>query len=203
MSRSLQQMANLNFRLAPLSDSYFASCTTTFFGSLTSRKLMAGNEVYLLWILAGALVLVGLAGTILPMLPGVPFVFGGLLVAAWIDNFQRIGWPTLTILALLTIMAMVVDFVATMFGAKRAGASKLALLGAAIGSIVGIFFGLIGIFIFPFVGAVIGEFIERRKLGQAGKVGLATWLGLLFGALAKLALALTMIGIFVIAYLWK
>ena len=164
---------------------------------------MAGNEVYLLWILAGALVLVGLAGTILPMLPGVPFVFGGLLVAAWIDNFQRIGWPTLTILALLTALAMVVDFVATMFGAKRAGASKLALVGAAIGSIVGIFFGLIGIFIFPFVGAVIGEFIERQKLGQAGKVGLATWLGLLFGALAKLALALTMIGIFVIAYLWK
>jgi uncharacterized protein len=164
---------------------------------------MAGNEVYLLWILAGALVLVGLAGTILPMLPGVPFVFGGLLVAAWIDNFQRIGWPTLTILALLTAMALVVDFVATMLGAKRAGASKLALLGAAIGSIVGIFFGLVGIFIFPFVGAVIGEFIEHQKLGQAGKVGFATWLGLLFGALAKLALALTMIGIFVVSYLWK
>ncbi len=164
---------------------------------------MAGNEVYLLWILAGTLVLVGLAGTILPMLPGVPFVFGGLLVAAWIDNFQRIGWPTLTILALLTAMALVVDFVATMFGAKRAGASKLALVGAATGSIVGLFFGLIGIFIFPFVGAVIGELIEHQKLGQAGKVGLATWLGLLFGALAKLALALTMIGIFVIAYLWK
>jgi uncharacterized protein len=203
MSRSLQQTANLNFRLEPLSDSYFARFTTTFFSSLTPRKIMAGNEVYLLWILAGTLVLVGLAGTILPMLPGVPFVFGGLLVAAWIDNFQRIGWPILTILALLTAMALVVDFVATVFGAKRAGASKLALVGAAIGSIVGIFFGLIGIFIFPFVGAVIGEFIERRKLGQAGKVGLATWLGLLFGALAKLALALTMIGIFVIAYLWK
>jgi uncharacterized protein len=109
---------------------------------------MAGNEVYLLWALAGALVLVGLAGTILPMLPGVPFVFGGLLVAAWIDNFQRIGWPTLTILALLTAIAMVVDFVATMLGAKRAGASKLALLGAAIGSIVGIFFGLVGFLFF-------------------------------------------------------
>ncbi len=164
---------------------------------------MAGYEPFLLWTLAGILVLVGLAGTILPMLPGVPFVFGGLLVAAWIDNFQRIGWPTLTVLALLTIMAMVVDFIATMMGAKRAGASKLALLGAAIGSIVGIFFGLIGIFIFPFIGAVIGEYLEHQKLGQAGKVGVATWLGLLFGALAKLALALTMIGIFVIAYLWK
>ncbi len=161
---------------------------------------MTGYEPFLLWTLAGILVLVGLAGTILPMLPGVPFVFGGLLVVAWIDNFQRIGWPTLTILALLTIMAMAVDFIATMMGAKRAGASKLALLGAAIGSIVGIFFGLIGIFIFPFIGAVIGEYLEHQKLGQAGKVGVATWLGLLFGALAKLALALTMIGVFVIAY---
>jgi uncharacterized protein len=161
---------------------------------------MTGTEVYLLWALAGILVLVGLAGTILPMLPGVPFVFGGLLIAAWIGDFQRIGWPTITILAILTALAMVVDFVATMLGAKRAGASKLALLGAAIGSIVGLFFGLVGIFIFPFVGAVIGEYLQHQKLGNAGKVGVATWLGLLFGALAKLALALTMIGVFAIAY---
>jgi uncharacterized protein len=161
---------------------------------------MAGTEVYLLWALAGILVLVGLAGTILPMLPGVPFVFGGLLIAAWIGDFQRIGWPTITILAILTALAMLVDFVATMLGAKRAGASKLALMGAAIGSIVGIFFGLVGIFIFPFVGAVIGEYLQHQKLGNAGKVGVATWLGLLFGALAKLALALTMIGVFAIAY---
>jgi uncharacterized protein len=81
---------------------------------------MAGIEVYLLWILAGVLVLVGLAGTILPMLPGVPFVFGGLLIAAWIDNFQRIGWPTLTVLAVLTAVALIVDFVATMLGASAA-----------------------------------------------------------------------------------
>jgi uncharacterized protein len=161
---------------------------------------MTGTEVYLLWALAGILVLVGLAGTILPMLPGVPFVFGGLLIAAWIGDFQRIGWPTITILAILTALAIVVDFVATLLGAKRAGASKLALLGAAIGSIVGLFFGIVGIFVFPFIGAVIGEYLQHQKLGNAGKVGVATWLGLLFGALAKLALALTMIGVFAIAY---
>ena len=84
--------------------------------------------------------------------------------------------------------------------AKKVGASKLALLGAAIGSVAGIFFGLVGIFIFPFIGAIAGELIARRELGQAAKAGLATWLGLLFGALAKLALALTMLGVFVIAY---
>lgn len=164
---------------------------------------MGEAGVYLLWALAGILVLVGLAGTILPALPGVPFVFGGLLIVAWLGEFQRIGWPTLAILAILTAFAVLVDLLASLLGAKKVGASKLALLGAAIGSIVGIFFGLIGIFVFPFIGAVIGELIARKEMGQAAKVGVATWLGLLFGALAKLALALTMIGVFVIAYFWK
>lgn len=161
---------------------------------------MAGTEIYLLWALAAVLILIGLAGTLLPALPGVPFVFAGLLVAAWIGNFQRIGWPTLTLLAVLTAIAIGVDLLASIMGAQRVGASKLALVGAAIGGIAGLFFGLVGIFIFPFVGAVIGELIARKEMGQAAKVGLATWLGLLFGALAKLALALTMIGVFVVVY---
>ena len=161
---------------------------------------MTETATILLWALAGLLVIVGLAGTILPALPGVPLVFMGLLVAAWIGDFQKIGWPTLTVLALLTALAIAADVTATLLGAKRAGASKLALLGAAIGSIVGLFFGLIGIFVFPFIGAIAGELIARQRLGQAAKVGFATWLGLLIGALAKLSLAITMIGVFVIAY---
>jgi hypothetical protein len=161
---------------------------------------MSGTEIYLLWALAGILVLVGLAGTLLPALPGVPLVFFGLLVAAWIGNFQRIGWPTLTLLAVLTALAIGVDLLASLLGARRVGASRLALLGAAIGSVIGLFSGLVGIFIFPFVGAVIGELIARKEMGQAAKVGAATWLGLMFGVLAKLALALTMIGVFVAVY---
>ena len=161
---------------------------------------MAGTELYWLWACVAVLVLIGIAGTLLPVLPGVPFVFLGLLLAAWIDNYQRIGWPTMAILGGLTALAVGVDLLATLFGATRVGASKLALLGAMIGSVVGLFFGLIGIFIFPFVGAVIGELIARKEMGQAAKVGIATWLGLLLGALAKLALALTMIGVFALAY---
>ena len=161
---------------------------------------MEQSTLYLWWALAAVLVLIGLAGTLLPALPGVPFVFGGLLVAAWIGDFQRIGWPTLTILAVLTAVSIAVDLLASILGAKRVGASRLALVGAAIGSVVGLFFGLVGIFIFPFIGAVIGELIARKEMGQAAKVGVATWLGLLFGALAKLALALTMIGVFIVAY---
>ena len=161
---------------------------------------MNGTEIFLLWTLAAILVLVGLAGTLLPALPGVPLVFFGLLAAAWIGNFQRIGWPTLTLLAVLTALAIGVDLLASFLGARRVGASRLALLGAAIGGVIGLFSGLVGIFIFPFVGAVIGELIARKEMGQAAKVGVATWLGLVFGVLAKLALALTMIGVFVAVY---
>ena len=161
---------------------------------------MTTNTAILLWALAAILVVVGLAGTILPALPGVPFVFMGLLIAAWIGDFQRIGWPTLIILAVLTALAIAADLVAAMFGAQRAGASRLALLGAAIGSVVGLFFGLIGIFVLPFIGAVIGELIARQRLAQAARVGFATWLGMLIGALAKLSLAITMLGVFAISY---
>ena len=161
---------------------------------------MTGNTAMFLWIVAAALVVIGLAGTILPALPGVLLVFAGLIIAAWIGDFQKIGWPTLTILAVLTALAIAADFIATLLGAKRAGASKLALAGAAIGSIVGLFFGLLGIFVFPFVGAVVGELIARQRLNQAARVGVATWLGMLLGALAKLSLAITMLGVFFISY---
>jgi len=100
----------------------------------------------------------------------------------------------------LTALAIAADFVASLLGAKRAGASKLALLGAAIGSVLGVFSGLWGLLVFPFVGAVAGELIARQQLGQAGRVGIATWIGMMIGTLAKLAIALTMVGVFVVAY---
>ncbi|MFN7222047.1 MAG: DUF456 domain-containing protein [Burkholderiales bacterium] len=161
------------------------------------------NVTYLLWALVGILLLAGLAGTILPALPGVPLVFGALLLAAYLDGFTRVGWPTLVILGVLTALAMLADFVATLLGAKRAGASRLALVGAAVGSVLGIFSGLWGLLVFPFIGAVVGELISRKQLGHAGKVGFATWLGLLLGTVAKIAIALTMIGVFTVSYRWQ
>jgi uncharacterized protein len=157
----------------------------------------------LLWILVAVLALVGIAGTILPLIPGVGLVFGALLLGAYIDDFQRVGVWTLVILGVLTALAMLVDFLATLLGAQRMGASRMALIGAAIGAVAGLFFGLIGVFVGPFVGAVVGELIHRGnidKAADAAKVGLGTWLGLLLGALAKLALALTMIGVFAVSY---
>ncbi len=160
----------------------------------------SGIGLYFLWALVVVLILIGLAGTILPAMPGAPMVFGGLFLAAYLGNFERIGWPTLTILAVLTVLAMLADFVATLLGAKHAGASKLALVGAAVGSIIGVFSGLWGLLIFPFIGAVAGELMNRQQIGQASRVGLATWLGMMVGALAKLAIALAMVGIVVVAH---
>jgi uncharacterized protein len=151
----------------------------------------------LFYVLAAALVLLGLIGVVLPALPGLPLVYAGMLLAAWADGFERIGVWTLVVLGALTALSVAVDLAATAMGAKRVGASRLALLGAAIGTVVGLFFSL--------VGAVIGELIHRRKLagadlGHATKVGLGTWLGILLGVVLKLALAFAMIGLFVVAW---
>ncbi|MEG8120057.1 DUF456 domain-containing protein, partial [Xanthomonas hortorum] len=98
------------------------------------------------YILAGVLVLIGLAGVILPALPGLPLVFVGLLVAAWADDFVHVGWVALVILGLITALSFAIDFLAPVSGAKRVGASKMALWGSVIGSVVGIFFMPIGFF---------------------------------------------------------
>ena len=153
-----------------------------------------------LWFVVFLLVGVGLAGTVLPILPGVPMIFIGLWLAAWIDGYERVGGFTMGLLGVLTLLSVVVDFAASALGAKRVGASPRAIWGAAIGSIVGIFFGLPGLLLGPFVGAVAGELSVRGDSGKAAKVGIATWLGLLFGALAKIALSFAMIGIFVLFY---
>ena len=154
-----------------------------------------------MWVLATVMVLGGLAGAVLPALPGVPLVFGGLLVAAWADDFPRVGWITLSFLGLLTAASFVIDFAATALGAKRVGASKLAIVGAALGALGGLFFGIPGLILGPFVGAVAGEMMSHGEWRKATHAGLATWMGLLFGTLAKLALVFAMLGIFLFAYL--
>lgn len=152
-----------------------------------------------LWILAIILVVVGLAGTVLPALPGVPLIFIGVLVAAWAENFERITGVTIAILAVLTVIGVVIDYVAASMSAKRAGASRAGIIGAALGTIAGIVTGLWGLLFMPLVGAAIGEFIAHKDALRAGRVGVATWVGLLVGTVVKLAVAFTMIGVFIAA----
>ena len=154
-----------------------------------------------MWVLAALMVVAGLAGAVLPALPGVTLVYGGLVVAAWADDFQRVGWITLTFLGVLTVASFAIDFAATAMGAKRVGATKYAIVGAALGTLGGLFLGIPGLILGPFVGAVCGEMLSHGEWRKATQAGLATWMGLLFGTLAKLALVFTMLGIFLFAYL--
>ena len=154
----------------------------------------------LYYLLAAVLVLVGIAGVVLPALPGLPVVFAGMALAAWAGGFEVIGWMTLVVLGFLTLLSVAVDFLATVLGAKRVGASRKALIGAMLGTLVGIFFGPVGLFAGPFVGALLGELGDGRQVGQAARVGLGTWLGILLGTVLKLALAFTMLGLFAFAW---
>jgi uncharacterized protein YqgC (DUF456 family) len=155
----------------------------------------------LLWVLAIALILIGAAGTVLPVLPGPPLILLGALLAAWIDGFERISGFTCAVLSAFTLAAMAVDFLSSFIGAQRAGASREALIGSAIGTILGVFTGLWGLLFMPLLGAAVGEFIARRQLLRAGQVGVATWVGLLVGTVVKLAIVMTMLGIFVASLL--
>jgi uncharacterized protein YqgC (DUF456 family) len=152
----------------------------------------------LIWFFVVALALTGLAGLILPGIPGAPLLFVAALLAAWAENFEYIGIGTLSILGVLAALTYGVDLWATMFGAKRFGASKRAIIGAAIGAFVGIFLGFPGVLFGPFIGAVIGELLARRDLNAAARAGIGATIGLVLGAALKLALSFAMIGIFVV-----
>jgi hypothetical protein len=156
----------------------------------------------LLWTLAVALIIAGLAGTILPALPGTALVLAGIVLGAWIDDFARVGAGTLALIGALAVLAWVLDYVAGLLGAQKAGASRQALVGAALGTIAGLFMGLVGVLFMPLVGAAIGEYIARRDHGHALRVGVSTWIGIMVGMLAKVAIAFVMIGVFVIALLF-
>lgn len=152
-----------------------------------------------LWILSLLLMAAGLAGTVLPALPGIVLVFAGIVLGAWIDDFTRISVWTVVICGLLTLAAWAIDYLAALVGAKRAGASGLALLGAAVGTVLGIFGGLIGLLFLPLAGAAIGQFLSEGNARRAASVGLATWTGLMLGTIAKVVIACLMIGLFALA----
>jgi uncharacterized protein YqgC (DUF456 family) len=161
-----------------------------------------------LWVLAAICVTAGVAGIVLPVLPGAPLVWLGLLFAAWADGFMRVSGWTLAFLAVLALSTVLIDLLAAALGAKRVGASRWALVGAALGTVVGLFFSLPGLVLGPFAGAVIGELLHRRNdrpdgpdWKAAGKVGLGTTLGLVLGMAAKSAVIFTMLGVFALDYL--
>lgn len=158
-------------------------------------------ETTVWWVLSVVLIVVGLAGTVLPVLPGTVLVWGGIVLGAWIDDFTRVGAATVVVVSVLALLAWALDYAAGLMGAQKAGASKQALIGAALGTAVGLFMGVVGVLFMPLVGAAVGEYLARSDQLRAVKVGWATWVGIMLGLLAKVVLACVMVGIFVAALL--
>lgn len=151
-----------------------------------------------LWILSALLTVTGLTGMLAPIIPGAPILFLGLLFGAWAEGFQYVGPWTLAILALLTMLTYLIEFVASALGAKKFGGSKRAMWGAALGGFIGMFMGIPGVLIGPFVGAVLGELSLQRTFDQAGRAGFGTVVGLALGIAGKLVIGISMIGLFLI-----
>lgn len=152
----------------------------------------------LLLLFAVILVLAGLAGMVVPAVPGAPLLFAGLLVAAWAEDFVHVGTYTLVALGVMAALTYLLDFLASALGARRFGASSRAIVGAALGTLVGLFFGLPGILLGPFIGAVVGELTVRRDLQAAGRAGVGAFIGFLLATAGKLALGFAMIGLFLL-----
>ncbi|HBK57207.1 MAG TPA: DUF456 domain-containing protein [Xanthomonadales bacterium] len=155
-----------------------------------------------LYVLSAVLMLIGFIGVVMPALPGLPLVFAGMLLAAWVGAFEQISLTSVVVLGVLAALAQILDFVASLLGAQRVGASRSGLIGAAIGTLVGLFFGLPGLLLGPFIGAVAGEIVHGRELGLASRVGVGTWIGMIIGAVAKLAIGGIMLGWFLLALLF-
>lgn len=151
------------------------------------------------WLVSTLMILTGLVGLVAPLLPGTILIFAGVAFAAWAEDFSRISGLTVGFLAFLTALAWILEYVAGLLGAKAAGASRAALVGAALGTVLGVVSGFWGLLFFPLIGAFAGEFYARGNALGAGRVSLATWIGILVGTIAKVAIGFMMVGIFLVA----
>lgn len=155
----------------------------------------------ILWIIVIALFLIGLVGTILPALPGTPLIFAGTLVYGIWTGFEEVTFPVLAVLGGIAIGALLLEYAAEAYGAKRFGATKYGIWGAIIGGIVGfVALSIPGLLVGLFLGAVIPEMLlSGRSLNGALRIGWGSLLGFLGGTLMKFVLGLVMIGIFAAA----
>jgi uncharacterized protein YqgC (DUF456 family) len=150
----------------------------------------------LLNALAAAVILVGLVGAIVPVLPGIPLIFAGIWIIAGVDGYRHLGLGWLLGIAAVGAVGLVVDLLAGALGAKRMGASSQAVWGALIGTMVGLFFGIPGLLIGPFFGAVLGELSAGNSILRSAHAGVSAWVGLLFGTIIKLVSSLMMVALF-------
>ncbi len=150
-------------------------------------------------VIAIIVILLGIAGTVIPMIPGIPLIFISIAAYGWYEGFQVINSKFLVIMAALTILSLLVDYLSTALGASYFGSTKYGVWGAIIGTFVGLVtFPPVGIFLGPWLGACIGEFIAGQDFNKAMKSGLGTVVGLFSGIVFNLALSLVMLAAFLI-----
>jgi uncharacterized protein YqgC (DUF456 family) len=157
----------------------------------------------LLHVVAFALIVLGLAGAIVPTVPGIPLIFIGIWLIAGVDHYHHLGYGWLIGIAAVGAVGLTIDLLAGVLGVKRVGASKQAVLGALLGTIIGLFFGLPGLLLGPFLGAVLGELAAGGSVLRSTNVGVGAWLGLLFGTIIKLVSSLMMVALLGIAWWWN
>jgi uncharacterized protein YqgC (DUF456 family) len=147
------------------------------------------------FILSVLIVILGGAGSVLPVLPGVPLSFAGLWLYAWATSYQTITPFVLIVFALLTALTMLVDFIAPAMGAKGYKASPSGVWGSVVGAFLGAFIlGPIGIIVGPFIGAFIGEFLVAQNAHLALRVAWGSFVGFALGSLFKLTVVVSMLG---------
>ena len=157
----------------------------------------------LLYIVAAALIALGLAGAIIPTAPGIPLIFIGIWLIAGIDHYHHLGYGWLIVIAAVGAVGLAIDLLAGALGVKRVGASKQAVFGALLGTLIGLFFGLPGLLLGPFLGSVLGELAAGSSVLRSANVGVGAWLGLLFGTMVKLVSSFMMVALFGAAWWWN
>ena len=157
----------------------------------------------LLNVAAAALISLGLAGAIVPAVPGIPLIFGGIWLIAGVDHYHHLGLWWLIGIAAVGAIGLTIDLLAGALGVKRVGASKQAVSGALVGTVIGLFFGLPGLLLGPFVGAVLGELAAGSSVLRSTNVGVSAWFGLIFGTIIKLVSSLMMVALFGAAWWWN
>lgn len=153
-------------------------------------------------ILAFVFFLVGITGTLLPALPGVPLVFVGMVVYGLVTGFATLDVRFYVIQGAATVLALVIDYAATAYGTRRYGGSTAAILGGTVGILVGPFvLGPLGIVLGPFLGALVGEMLKGKRPEEAFRAAVGTLVGLVGSTLVKLIIEAGMIAWFLIEVL--
>lgn len=142
------------------------------------------------------LMIAGVAGSFLPLVPGTPLILLGAFIYAVATDFQPVdGWRLLLLVG-LTVVGYTLDYLSGALGTRKLGGSRWAVFGAVGGGIVGLFFGPLGILIGPILGAVAVELIYRKDVQVALKSGAGAVIGVFLGVVAKLSIAVVMVGLF-------